>query len=197
MASSPPSITVWQWNCRGFQGKRAVLQQHIEHARRKPDVLLLQETLTNTPSLPGYRAHVSPADGRGLCALVRKGLTFIEHELKSVKTEHTLTELIPTRHRKGSIFLLNVYSNPSQRLQRFKTILHKASTTAGKHTLIACGDFNAMDHAWGYAKSNAKGRNLAQDALELNYTLITDPAHPTRIGNSGSRDTTPIPSSKT
>lgn len=182
---------MWQWNCRGLVKKRAVIQQHIEHAARKPDVLLLQETLTEKPSLPGYRVHAGPSDGRGLCTLVRKGLTFVEHRLSNVRIEHTLTELIPTKQRKNSIFILNIYSNPSQRLQRFKAILHKASTTAGQSTLVACGDFNAMDPAWGYVKSNAKGRNLSHDAAELDYTLITDPALPTRMGNSVSRDTTP------
>lgn len=191
MASNSTGITVWQWNCRGFVKKRAVVQQHIEHAARKPDVLLLQETLTDKPSLPGYMVHAGPPDGRGLCTLVRKGLTFVEHRLSNVRIEHTLTELIPTKQRRNSIFILNIYSNPSQRLQKFKAILHKASTMAGQSTLIACGDFNAMDPAWGYVKSNAKGRNLSQDAAELDYTLITDPAHPTRIGNSVSRDTTP------
>ncbi|XP_077553450.1 uncharacterized protein LOC144168315 [Haemaphysalis longicornis] len=48
-----------------------------------------------------------------------------------------------------------------------------------------------MDQSWGYVKSNAKGRNLAQDALDSGYVLVTDPAKPTRTGNSVSRDTTP------
>ncbi|XP_077530885.1 uncharacterized protein LOC144142925 [Haemaphysalis longicornis] len=48
-----------------------------------------------------------------------------------------------------------------------------------------------MHQSWGYLKNNVKGRNLAQDATELDYILITDPAYPTRIGNSISRDTTP------
>ncbi|XP_075553576.1 uncharacterized protein LOC142586210 [Dermacentor variabilis] len=37
----------------------------------------------------------------------------------------------------------------------------------------------------------AKGRQLRQDAQELNFTLLTDPAHPTIIGNSTTRDTAP------
>lgn len=183
---------MWQWNCRGFGRKKAVIQQHIARAARKPDVILLQETLIDAPSLPGYRVHKGPPDGRGLCTLVRKGLTFVEHELhNTIKIEHTLTEIIPGKKRKGSIFLLNVYSNPSKRKERFKTLLHRASTAAGRNTLIACGDFNAMNPAWGYNKYTAKGRDLYQDATELEFTLITDPTHPTRIGNSVSRDTTP------
>lgn len=54
-----------------------------------------------------------------------------------------------------------------------------------------CGDFNAMDQTWRYTRSNAKERSLAQEALEINHTFITEPACPTRIDNSVSRDTTP------
>ncbi|KAK8781540.1 hypothetical protein V5799_017119 [Amblyomma americanum] len=85
----------------------------------------------------------------------------------------------------------NAASNSSQRKKRFKTILHGASTAAGRNTLIVCGDFNAMNPAWGYKKYTAKGRDLYQDAMELDFTLITDPTHPTRFGYSVFRDTTP------
>ncbi|KAH9371253.1 hypothetical protein HPB48_020701 [Haemaphysalis longicornis] len=68
MTTNATGVTVWQWNCRGFSKKKAVVQQHIEHAARKPDVLLLQETLTDAPSLPGYRVHSGPLNGRGFSA---------------------------------------------------------------------------------------------------------------------------------
>ncbi|KAK8783231.1 hypothetical protein V5799_015427 [Amblyomma americanum] len=61
----------------------------------------------------------------------------------------------------------------------------------GSRTLIAGRDFNAADTAWGYGYSTTKGRQLGQDAQELDFTLLTDPAHPTRIGTSTTRDTTP------
>ncbi|KAH7985367.1 hypothetical protein HPB49_026459 [Dermacentor silvarum] len=149
--------------------KEGLIQQHIAHAARKPDVIL-QETLTNAPSLPGYRVHKGPPDGKGRCTLVRKGLTLVEHELQNnIKIKHKLTEIIQGKKRKGSIFLLNVYSNPSQRKQRFKTLLHRASTV-------------------GYNKHAAKGPDLYQGSAELDFTLITDPTHPTRIGKSVSRE---------
>ncbi|XP_077548005.1 uncharacterized protein LOC144160658 [Haemaphysalis longicornis] len=190
MATDPPSITVWHWNCRCLQPKRAVLQQHIEHAKTKPDVVLLQETLTATPTLPGYRVQVGAAGGSGLCTLVRKGLTFLEHEIKN-KIAHVYTEIIPTKSNKKSLFFMNVYSSPSQKHQRFKSLLHKAGNIAKDSKILACGDFNMMNQSWCYLINNVKGRNLAQDATELDYILITDPAYTTRIGNSASRDTTP------
>ncbi|KAG0412656.1 hypothetical protein HPB47_010199 [Ixodes persulcatus] len=139
----------------------------------------------------GYREHVCTIERRGLCTLVRKGLTFVDHELGGVQVEHSFVELTPNKHRKQIIFVLNVYSNPSNRRQRFRALLQKALKTAGSQTLIAGGDFNAAEAAWGYGYSTAKGRNLAQGTPELDFALITDPAHPTRLGNSATRDTTP------
>ncbi|XP_070377433.1 uncharacterized protein [Dermacentor albipictus] len=131
---------------------------------------MIQETRTDALSLPGYRVYAkSPkvSGGRGICTLVRKGLTFIEHELHNSKIEYTLIEVVTGKKQKNSTFLLNVCSSPSHWKQKFKTLLHRASTVAGAHRLVTCGDLNAAHPTWGYR---------------------TDP---TRIGNSVSRDTTP------
>lgn len=191
--ASLPDLTVWQWNCHSYNNKKAVLQQHITTVNKKPDIILLQETATVTPTLPGYRAHVSQGEGRGVCTFVRKGLTFIEHQLKHGRSrvEYAFTEIIPSKQRKGSLFIVNIYSNPKHQTQKFKTLLHTASTQARDNTLLIGGDFNAAHRAWGYVKDTAKGRDLLQDTLDHNCVLITDPAHPTRIGNSVARDTTP------
>ncbi|KAH6920879.1 hypothetical protein HPB50_028133 [Hyalomma asiaticum] len=170
---------------------KAVLQQDIRHATCKPDVILVQKTLTNAATLTGYKTHNTKIEERGLCTLVRKRLTFIDHEISRVQMEHALIELIPSKRRKQSIFLLDVYSSPSKRRQGFRELFHKTLKIAGSRSLIAGGDFNAADTAWGYGYSTAKGRQLGQDAQELDFTLITDPAQPMRIGNSTTRDTTP------
>ncbi|KAH6924350.1 hypothetical protein HPB50_016147 [Hyalomma asiaticum] len=65
------------------------------------------------------------------------------------------------------------------------------SSKNGSHTLIVGGDFNATEKQWGYGYSSFKGRQLAQDALDMNLILITDPTNPTRTGSSTTRDTTP------
>lgn len=190
MAATVTSIAVRQWYCRRLQGKREVLQ-HIEHAGHKLDIILLQETLTATPSLPGYRVQTGQPGGQGLCTFVRKGITMVWHKITRVEMEHSFSEIVIGRDTKQSVFVLNIYSNPSQTQQRFKTILQKASMAAGNAKLLVCGDFNAIDQSCGYVRSNAKVRNLAQEALDIGYVLITDPANPTRIGNSVYRDTTP------
>lgn len=193
------SLTAWHWNCNGFASKKAVLQQHIQQLARKPDIIMIQETLVEETRLPGYRTHASPPSraasgkGRGVCTLVRKGLNCVEREgIKNSLIEHTMIEVITGRKRKESTFFVNIYSSPAHSKQKFKSILHKACKTAGsKDNLVICGDFNAPCQAWGYAKTSAKGRDLLTDATDAGLTLVTDPAHPTRIGNSVSRDTTP------
>nr|XP_050042883.1 uncharacterized protein LOC126540140 [Dermacentor andersoni] len=162
---------------------------------------MLQETLIEEVKLSGYRPHASPpsfrtaagSNGRGVCTLVRKGLTYVEHELLSKSPiEHTMVEVVTGKKQKESTFLVNVYSSPSHGKQKFKALLHKACKVAGPdNRLVICGDFNAPNQAWGYPKTLAKGRDLMQDATDLGLNLMTDPAYPTRIGNSITRDKTP------
>nr|XP_050030115.1 uncharacterized protein LOC126526244 [Dermacentor andersoni] len=57
--------------------------------------------------------------------------------------------------------------------------------------MFVAGDFNAPNTAWGYVASRAKGKALLNDADELDLTLITNAACPTRTGNSVNRDPTP------
>lgn len=154
---------------------------------------MLQETVTTTPSLPGYKAHISPAQGRSVCTLVGKGLTFVEHKVKQgrMKAQYTFTENIPCKQRKVSSFLLNIYSNQKHPLLKFRSLFHKVRTHAKGSLLVIGGDFNAPHTAWGCVRDSIKGRYLLESALENECALITDPANPTRIGNSVARDTTP------
>lgn len=157
--TTPPvrDLLVWHWNCNGFTGKRAVLLQHLQQQTRKPDVIMIQETHSEeTPSLPGYRSHDSPPSerdtskgkGRGVCTFVRKGITFMEHELIGRSAiEHCTVEVITGKKRKESTFLVNVYSNPSHGQQKFKALLHKASRVAGSNTLLVCGDLTLRTKA--------------------------------------------------
>lgn len=194
-ASLVKDLLVWHWNCNGFTNKKAVLQ-----LTRRPDVIMNQETHSEEmPKIPGYRSHDSPQNkretskgkGRGVCAFVRKWITFIEHELLDRSAiEHCAVEII-TGKKKESIYLVNVYSNPAHGQQKFKALLHKASRLAGTDALVVCADFNAPNCEWGYINTTVKGRDLLQDANDLGLHLITDPAFPTRTGTSVARDTTP------
>lgn len=157
---------------------------------------MLQETLTEMVSLSGYTPHITKSpDGRGICTLVSNQYTSITHNLhmRHSKVEHSLIEIIPGSKLRNSIFILHIYSSPKGRHHRFTTLLSKAITIASNAgaPIVIAGDFNAPHHAWGYPRTIAKGAELWQAASDLHLTLVTDPAFPTRTGNSCSRDTTP------
>ncbi|KAL3221719.1 hypothetical protein MRX96_050203 [Rhipicephalus microplus] len=88
----------------------------------RPDVIALQGTLTAEFKFPVYKVSVSSpsvrdttgSTGRGVCTLVRKGITFIEHKVVSENSqiEPTFIEVISgKKSRKESTFILNVYSS--------------------------------------------------------------------------------------
>lgn len=171
-----------------------MLQLAIRHSAEKPDVILLQETRTDDTALSGYNFHASHPSGKlGISILISKRLTFVPHDFgpEPKLSEHLLIELIPGGRLKENIFVLNVYSPPRDSQRQFRQLFSKAAKLARSSPLVIGGDFNAPHHAWGYPRSTAKGNHLWQTINEFHLTLLTDPAFPTRIGNSVTRDTTP------
>ncbi|XP_077548373.1 uncharacterized protein LOC144161610 [Haemaphysalis longicornis] len=196
------TLTIWQWNANGFQCRKATLLQIIQGAERPPDIIMVQETHTeHAPSLTGYRAHASPPSARdcgkgaaqGVRTFVKKGIPFVKHEglLGRSAVEYCATEVVLGKKKKESILLVNVYSNPAHRQQRFRTILHTALATAPRDTIAICGDFNAPHKELGYTRTTLKGKELLDEAADAGFTLHTDPSSPTRIGTSVTRDTNP------
>ncbi|KAH9377152.1 hypothetical protein HPB48_003140 [Haemaphysalis longicornis] len=53
------------------------------------------------------------------------------------------------------------------------------------------GDFNAPHLAWGYTRPTKKADTLWDTTQQLNLTILMDPDHPMRGGNSVQRDATP------
>ncbi|KAL3226099.1 hypothetical protein MRX96_004539 [Rhipicephalus microplus] len=79
-----------------------------------------------------------------------------------------------------TVFIANIYSNPRHGKHKFKTLFHKikSATSQAQKDLAKRGDA-------------AAGRNLLEDAGEAEFTLLINPAHPSRIGTSAARDTNP------
>ncbi|XP_077557778.1 uncharacterized protein LOC144173138 [Haemaphysalis longicornis] len=105
--------------------------------------------------------------------------------------EHCATEVVIGKKRQESLLLVNVYSNRTHRQQKFKALLHKATRTAPSETIAICGDFNAPHKELGYSRTTVKGRDLLDEATNAGFILYTNPATPTRIGTSTTRDSNP------
>nr|XP_037282384.1 uncharacterized protein LOC119175583 [Rhipicephalus microplus] len=130
--------------------------------------------------------------GQGVCTLVKKNLTLIDHELLPNGTieRSTVEIVIGKRKRRESTFIINVYSNPKHLEQKFRTLVHKAQLVGSNVTLL-CRDFNAQHTAWGYPYTTAKGHSLYDETMDAGYQLLNDPNAPTRSGTSSQRDTNP------
>lgn len=181
--------TLWQWNCRGYRRKRAVLQQLLI-GKDCPDVIALQET-GGIAKLSGYQSFNTSGEKAGVTTLVKRNITAIAHDTGISHVEHVLLELTPNNKIKTSLFVLNIYSSPKQRKTRFGSLLQKTLRIANKQAVVVMGDFNAHHAAWGYQRECVKGRELWLDMQQGAFTLLTDPQSPTRTGNSVSTDTSP------
>lgn len=184
----PPKLQILQWNCRGFKRKRESLQQYIESLEKLPDIIALQDVNTEAKLRP-YSAHQTNSS---TCILVHKDCTAVTIELElTTEVEHTFIQLLPNVRTSRSAYVLNIYSRPKSRGASFDEIFQKAAQLAKSAPLIIVGDFNAYSFLWGYSKEDIKGRKLAAAISDVALTILTDPQHPTRIGNSVSRDTCP------
>ncbi|KAG0422984.1 hypothetical protein HPB47_001218 [Ixodes persulcatus] len=170
----------WPWNCRGFQRKRALVQQYLTLLDEKPLVIALQET-DKIAKLSGYQAFSSDRGKKSrVTTLIKRNIAAIEHEINSKEIEAVLLEILTGQKEEPSVFLLNLYSTPKQKKVTFRAPFRKAIKAAGTTPLLIVGDFNAAHPEWGYAKQDPKGRQLWEDAHELGLTLLTDPSSPSR-----------------
>ncbi|KAH9384076.1 hypothetical protein HPB48_026059 [Haemaphysalis longicornis] len=152
-------LLVWHWNCNGFTNKRAVWLQHLQQITRRLDVIMIQETHSEErPKIPGYRLNDSPPSkretskgkGRGVCTFIRKGITFIEHELLGRSAiEHCAVEII-TGKKKESTYLVNAISNPALRPAEIQgTTPQGKQTSRALDALVVCSDLHRPNREWG------------------------------------------------
>ncbi|KAG0424056.1 hypothetical protein HPB47_000188 [Ixodes persulcatus] len=113
---------VWQWNCRGYRNKRGALAQYIAGLYKPPDIIALQETGTETPSLSGYKALV-PRICQHVAVLAANHVNARMHELSDESIDHVdsifdaaaaiagTAELFSVQHLGGTNFQLSVTSS--------------------------------------------------------------------------------------
>ncbi|KAL1415853.1 hypothetical protein MTO96_028636 [Rhipicephalus appendiculatus] len=166
--------------------------------------------------LPPSTRSCGKGAAQGVCTFIRKGIAHVKHQQflgnRDTAIELCVTELAISGKGRGArdgkkrkttttVFLANTYSNPRHGKQKFKTLFHKVKDATiqaqrdlakrGNAAAIVCGDFNAQHRELGYTTTTSKGRDLLEDATEAEFTLLTNPAHPSRIGTSAARDTNP------
>ncbi|KAH7965642.1 hypothetical protein HPB49_009190 [Dermacentor silvarum] len=85
-----------------------------------------------------------------------------------------MISVLPQKRGAQSIHILNVYCPPHLQRVTFAQLFYRALQAAARQPLVV-----------------ARGRKLKELISTLGFTLLTDPAHPTRLGNSVTRDTCP------
>ncbi|KAH7957004.1 hypothetical protein HPB52_014202 [Rhipicephalus sanguineus] len=78
---------------------------------------------------------------------------------------------------------------PKQKATDFHAPIQGLCKLAQEKEIILLGDLNALHERWVYNRSNFKGKQLAAATEKIQLELLTDPAVPTRIGNSVCRGT--------
>ncbi|KAH7955874.1 hypothetical protein HPB52_004830 [Rhipicephalus sanguineus] len=97
------------------------------------------------------------------------------------------------KNMRRGVLILNVYSSPRRRDERFYGLIGKAvkMATDSGIPLIVAGDFNAPHSTWGYVRDSPKGTSICKAIQDFNLMLLTDCGFPTRLSNSVTRPSTP------
>ncbi|KAH6925199.1 hypothetical protein HPB50_001567 [Hyalomma asiaticum] len=177
---------VWQWNCRGFNNKKATMVPYMKMLSKNklPDVVALQEPYDRA-QLPGYVTCGPSYECTG------RNIREVDEESD---VDHIFIEILPSREKRVTgLFVLNVYSTPSKRGLRhtFDDLFREAMARAASAPLLICGDFNAPHTQWGYGADSAKGKKLARLVDDFGWTVLNEPASHARIGQGACRDTSP------
>ncbi|KAH7976828.1 hypothetical protein HPB52_020332 [Rhipicephalus sanguineus] len=121
------------------------------------------------PTLSSYCSYVG---GTTSSVLVHKSYTDVQVDLDlNLPYDYCMISVLPQGHFRGTLL--------------------SGSPGGGSAFFMVVGDFNAPSTHWGYHFEKSRGRKLMELIYALGFTMLTDPAHPTRLGNSVTRDTCP------
>ncbi|KAH7951946.1 hypothetical protein HPB52_015626 [Rhipicephalus sanguineus] len=127
-----------------------------------PAVIALQESGPH-PTLSSYCSYVG---GTTSSVLVHKSYTDVQVDLDlNLPYDYCMISVLPQGHFRGTLL--------------------SGSPGGGSAFFMVVGDFNAPSTHWGYHFEKSRGRKLKELIYALGFTMLTDSAHPTRLGNSG------------
>ncbi|KAG0416831.1 hypothetical protein HPB47_006104 [Ixodes persulcatus] len=172
MAGRNKGTVVWQQNFRSFRGKRGALAKFTAIRDFPPDVICPQETGRDLPSLSA-QTQEEPRISRSASKVK-------QHEFDSSSVEHAIVDFLPKKRKSPSFFILNVYRPPCSTKYVFERIFAHAAPTQAEPS-----------SGRRYRHATVKGTKLHEAICQHQFTLLTDPEHPTHTGNSVNRDMCP------
>ncbi|KAH7974751.1 hypothetical protein HPB49_019035 [Dermacentor silvarum] len=191
---SPPSksaspIIITQWNCQGLRSRTKTADLRLFLSSFEQICPWWLPSKSQGRALPLRTIRLSNRTPR-LC--VHRDYTANKVDL-DLQTNYfyVMVTLLPLRKQDSSFHILNVYCSPKLQNASFADLFSCALRVAGLDPLLIVGDFNAPSRVWGYGREEKRGRKLAELTPRLGLALHTDHVHPTRIGNSVTRDTCP------
>lgn len=189
-SNNSAKITILQCKCRGFKArtKRAALRIHLTTLTDMPVAVAFQE-LGDDATLTNFKVYQRDAQ-TAICVHQNFTATPVDLDCHTVYS-YAMVTLLPLSKEDPSLHILNMYSSPKLPNVTYADIFNKSLRVAGKESLVVVGDFNAPSPLCRYRKEEKRGRKMAELIPTLGLTLNTDPAQPTRIGKSVTRDTCP------
>ncbi|KAH6939881.1 hypothetical protein HPB50_021929 [Hyalomma asiaticum] len=117
-------------------------------------------------SFSGYRVSRPTLDpdfkqARGIATLIGNDVSFVERDTLTYKKglESMFTEIIPSRALKAHLYILNLYSSPTDRLRNFTKLFTSAALQVKDRPLIVAG------HGMGQpSQRDAGGSGTADNA---------------------------------
>lgn len=205
-----PRPWILQWNCRGFANKAAELQLRLQSmGKKRPAVILLQETNSESVKLSGYKTYSAPSIPRAIphkkgtdreetvilgqvAILVDEHVPHAQRESTDLCNEAREVVVVQIKHNKTTLTVASTYIRPAVKRGDDMSRLAQMKPRHKKEAIIIGGDFNAPHEQWGYKRSHPRGKALKSKSKELGFVSINEPGTPTRIGlHAKQADTTP------
>ena len=178
------AVKVLYTNAQSIIKKMAELRVTIDV--RKPDVVALTETWTNTEisneflHIDGYeimeredRVDTSRGRGGGILVYVRKGLCAWREEVDGGFCQCVCVKL---KGRGSDLSIFVIYRSPNSSRENDVSLCELMNRMRGR--FVAVGDFNFPGIRWATGGSDAKGRAF-HDIIEDNYLVqhVDEPTH--------------------
>ncbi|KAG0412043.1 hypothetical protein HPB47_010811 [Ixodes persulcatus] len=209
MASSlnKPALKILQWNCRGLAKRRGELLARVSDPQYAFDILLLQETHTDTVQLSGYDGHHNPTIEHKLAkkrhlnpptpeTVIRaQAGVYVRRNMPHVKLDTAawctpIQEVTAVRialdGTERRLLVVSAYCRPytgkttTCDFSWMKTLRDAYPTD---YTVFG-GDLNTHYEAWSSCSTTQRGHDLSSALESTDLAIVNDLNRPTRYGTN-------------